>query len=300
MSIFYGIIIPIKMSEDVTIKMKIDFHIHAFPDEIAHRAIDSIGKRVDTFDGRVKIHPVTDGTITEAREHLVQYGVDAGVLLPIATRPGQQRNVNDWAARQNHGRVISFGSVHPRDPEALSELDRIVALGLKGIKLHPDYQDFFVDDPYLYPVYEKIEDLGLPIVFHAGQDPYSPAVIHGKPSAFAKIAKEFPRLQIVAAHMGGIGMYEESMEYIYTKNLPNLYVDTSMAHTYAEMSEIRLAIRMMGADHVLFASDMPWSSGQKAIANLENMGLKPDELEKIFYKNAMNLLQIPADRIGGE
>ena len=280
--------------------MKIDFHIHAFPDEIAERAVSGLAVTAGKYHGRARIKPVTDGTAAHTRQYLAEYGADAGVLMPIATKVGQQKRINDWAAEQNHGSIISFGSVHPMDPEAINELDRIWELGLKGVKLHPDYQGFFADDPAAFPVYEKIEELGLPLLFHAGVDPYSPNLVHGRPKAIAKVAKEFPRLTVVAAHLGGVGMYEESMEEIYLKDIPNLFVDTSMAYAYAEVGEIRHAIRMMGADKVLFATDMPWSDGKKAVSMLENMGLRDDELERIFYKNALRVLRIPVERIGGK
>lgn len=280
--------------------MKIDFHVHAFPDALAQRAITSLTETVEDYKGLARIAPITDGTAAQTRKRLEEFGVDAGVLMPIATRVGHQKHVNDWAAGENHGRIIAFGSVHPLDPEAPAELDRILRLGLKGVKLHPDYQGFFVDDPTVFPIYEKMEDLGLPVLFHAGQDPYSPNLVHGRPKAIAKVAREFPRLTIIAAHLGGVGMYEESMEYIYTQDIPNLFVDTSMAYAYAVQSEIRHAIRMIGADKVLFASDMPWSSGKKAIEHLEQMGFKDEELERIFYKNALRLLRVPIERIGGD
>lgn len=281
--------------------MRIDFHVHAFPDRIASKAIGQLSGRAAAYGDKVQIMPVTDGTIGEARRRLREYGTDAGVLMPIATTVGHQKHINDWAQEQNHGSIVSFGSVHPRDPEALSELERIRDIGLKGIKLHPDYQEFFVDDESVYPIYEKIEELGLPLLFHAGKDPYSPHVVHGKPQAIAKIAKEFPRLIIIAAHLGGSKVYEEALEYIYMQDIPNLYIDTSMSHIYADPADIRMAIRMMGADKVLYASDMPWSNGRKAADMLMQLGLKDEELEKIFYKNALRLLQIPEGRIiGGE
>jgi len=281
--------------------MRIDFHVHAFPDAIAPRAMSGLAERAEAFSGQMRISPVTDGTIGETRRRLREYGTDAGVLMPIATTPGHQKHVNDWAQEQNHGSIVSFGSVHPRDPQALSELERIRDIGLKGIKLHPDYQGFFVDDESVYPIYEKIQELGLPLLFHAGNDPYSPHVVHGRPQAIAKVAREFPQLTVVAAHLGGVKTYEESMEYIYTQDIPNLYVDTSMTHIYAEARDIRMAIRMMGADRVLYASDMPWSNGEKAAEALLQLGLKDEELEKIFYKNALRLLQVPEGRIiGGE
>ncbi|MCL2670312.1 MAG: amidohydrolase, partial [Syntrophaceae bacterium] len=139
----------------------IDFHVHAFPDSLAPRAMSAL-----TDHGGAD--PCSDGTIADLERILERSGVDYGVLLSIATNGSQMRNVNDFAISQNGGgRVIAFGSVYPFAAGALEELDRIAGAGLKGIKLHPDYQDFFVDDERLFPLYEKVSELGLILVFHA-------------------------------------------------------------------------------------------------------------------------------------
>ena len=67
-------------------------------------------------------------------------------------------------------RLIPFGSVFPHAPDALEELERIRDMGLVGVKFHPDYQGFFVDDEKMKPIYRKISQLGLITVFHAGKD----------------------------------------------------------------------------------------------------------------------------------
>lgn len=95
-------------------------------------------------------------------------GVDKGVFLSIATKPSQQKSINDFCASIASDTVIPFGSVHPDAPDWESEMERIVALGLKGIKLHPDYQDFDMDEPRVLPIFQKARDLGLCVVVHAG------------------------------------------------------------------------------------------------------------------------------------
>ena len=136
--------------------MRIDFHTHCFPDALAVKAVS----RLSHVSGGLLPH--TDGTVAGLRRSMVEGGVNASVVLHIATNPTQQKKVNDFAASIHNGvDIFSFGSVHPDAPDALEELERIKALGLPGVKLHPDYQGFAVDDERMKPIYRKISDLGL-------------------------------------------------------------------------------------------------------------------------------------------
>ena len=152
--------------------MLIDFHVHLFPDALAPRALEHLR-------GIAQSSTHTLGTVTDTLRAMDEANVDISVVQSIATNPGQQKNVNDFAAAIQGERLVCFGSVHPSAPDMVEELYRIRELGLKGIKLHPDYQAFYVDDPHLAPLYETAQALGLPILFHAGQDPVSPHGIHG-------------------------------------------------------------------------------------------------------------------------
>ena len=172
--------------------MIIDFHIHTFPDALAERAVKKLSETA-------KIPSYTDGTVTDTLRKMKQWKVDKGVFLNIATKPSQQRTINDRCLSMNDPRIIPFGSVHIDSEDRLEELERVKKLGMKGIKLHPDYQGFFFDDPRTYPVYERCADLGLIVVIHAGSDPVSPGVIHADPQAIARVLDRFPRLILVAA-----------------------------------------------------------------------------------------------------
>ena len=127
--------------------MIIDFHVHTFPDKIAPKAVGKLA----VISG---ITPFTDGTVGDTIAKMDVIGIDVSVCLNIATRPGQERTINDTAARlftESGGRLVGFGSVHPDSPDAVEELSRCKEIGLKGIKLHPDYEGFMVDDAKLWP-----------------------------------------------------------------------------------------------------------------------------------------------------
>ena len=145
--------------------MLFDFHTHAFPEAIAPRAMQNLSYAA----GGLK--PQTEGTAASLKERMQCDGVDMAVVLSIATNPAQQTKVNDFAISLNEDPALfAFGSVHPEAPNALEELERIHAAGLKGVKFHPEYQSFYADDEKMKPIYRKISQLGLITLFHAGQD----------------------------------------------------------------------------------------------------------------------------------
>ena len=121
--------------------MIIDAHVHTFPENIAEKALH----RLESISGLTR---VTDGTAAGTAAYMKKMKIDKFVNLNIATAPGQQHTINTVAAENNkkYPDMISLGSVHPENPEAVDELRRIKELSLKGIKLHPDYQDFFIDE----------------------------------------------------------------------------------------------------------------------------------------------------------
>ena len=181
--------------------MYIDFHIHAYADEIADRAVQ---KLKDTANCNV----YTNGRIDDTRQKLKEWGIDYGVLLPVATKPTQQTTINNWAKEQNHGNIISFGTVHPDSDELYSELERISSLGLHGVKLHPDYQGHFMFEPCMQRIYEKCGELGLPVILHMGYDPISTMTFHAMPADLAEMAKKYPDCTFIGAHMGGMANWE--------------------------------------------------------------------------------------------
>ncbi|MBC8584614.1 amidohydrolase family protein [Youxingia wuxianensis] len=264
--------------------MLIDFHTHAFPDKLAGKTLPMLSKT----SGGAPYY--TDGTENGTRTKLDAWGVDLAVVLHIATRDGQQQTINNWAKSIQHGKLLCFGTIFPDGADAIDELYRVKELGFYGVKLHPDYQKFFVKEEKYFPIYETLAKLELPLTFHTGWDPVSPDVVHAPPKDVALVAKAFPNLTIIAAHMGGLNRYDESEKYL--AGIPNVYLDTAMSSVYCNPEQFERLIRKHGIDRVLFATDCPWSTPEAELALLNRTGLTKEEKEKIMYKNACRLLKL--------
>ncbi len=260
-----------------------DTHTHAFPDAIAVGAMELLSQKA----GIPHYH---DGSHAGLCAYERRGGADGFLLLPIATKPGQARSVNQWAADRADGQMQAFGSVHPDGQDLGDELDRIVDSGLLGIKLHPEYQQFFVDDERIMPMYEAIFRRGLPIVFHMGVDLGYPPPVHGTPQGLAKVCDRFPEARIVAAHMGGYRMEDEALAQLAGRR--NLWMDTAyVADKMDPVALVKLA-RAHGTDRVLFATDAPWVGFDSALQGVLKAGFTDAELGDVLYGNAAALLGI--------
>lgn len=263
--------------------MLIDFHVHMFPDALAAKALPNLA-------AICKSPCHADGTVSGTKAMLEGWGVTGAAVMNIATKPRQQTNINNWAAEvQKDPYFFCFGSVHPDAEDAVEEVARIKALGLHGIKLHPDYQNFFVEERRMFPLYEAIAEAGLPVTFHAGRDPLSPSLIHAKSHMLAHVARSFPKLVIIAAHMGGMTTSEEAAQCL--AGLDNVYFDTAVASKTCSQKHMKLLIEKHGAERILFASDCPWSRSTDELEFLQTLGLSSGDLDRILYQNALELLR---------
>lgn len=265
--------------------MVIDFHVHAFNPKIAEKAVGKLAEIA-------KIQPYTNGFVEQTIKRFDEWGVDQGVLLPIATKPSQHRIINDWAVEQDRKRLVSFGSVHPFGEDAIDELTNIKNAGLHGVKLHPDYQGFMVDDERLEPLYEEIERLGLPVVFHAGFDCISPDLIHCPPERSINVCKRHKHMKIVLAHLGGNQRWQDVYDILAGSD-GELYFDTSFTMECPDELMEKI-INKHGADRILFASDCPWESGKKIKEKIMSLRISDDKKEDIIGNNALRLLGMKA------
>lgn len=264
--------------------MIIDFHMHLFPDAIAPKALAGLAHTC----GMV---PRGAGTVADTLDILDRCDVDAGVIEHIATRPGQTESVNKFAQQIQSDRLICMGSVYPTDPGAAQWVGRIREMGLHGLKLHPDYQDYRADDRAAYPVYEQAQTLGLPIVFHAGYDPLSPKLIHTTPAMLRRITADFPRLQVVAAHMGGMECRLEALETLC--GIPNLYFDTALcAEGFMAPALLQEMIARHGYERVLLGSDCPWHLPENEMRLIDSLSIPTIQKENILGDNAARLLRL--------
>lgn len=263
--------------------MLIDVHTHAWNDRLAKGAVASLAERAH-------ITPYGDGTVADARALMARQGVSRFCVLSIAVSPRTERHVNDFAVSLlAYPEIIPFGSVHPDSENALSELDRLRAAGIRGVKFHNEYQDFYADDEKAFPLYEKCAEDGIVMLFHAGADwGFSPPYKAG-PERIARIQKTFPRAKIIAAHLGGMDMTEEAVRHLAGTGA---YADTAFSVKFASAEQIRRVTDAFGADRVLFGTDFPWTTPEHTLAQLKGAGLSAEELEKITHRNAETLFGV--------
>lgn len=263
--------------------MLIDFHTHAFPERIAARAIAKL-----SFEGGGLV-PQTDGTAASLKAEMKKDGVDISVVHSIATNPKQQHSVNDFAIELNRDPAfVVFGSVHPDAPDALEELERIHDAGLKGVKLHPEYQCFYADDERMKPIYRKISELGLITLFHAGYDYGFPPPYHAMPEHLLR-AKNWLDSPMVAAHWGGLDCALQVLDTLCTEDI---YFDLSFGYSCLPKPLAQQIVDRHGPEKLLFGSDMPWHRPTWELQLLNSLELSEEDREKIRWKNAAKLLKL--------
>lgn len=261
----------------------IDFHVHCFPDELAKRAIPKLEKTAGMTAS-------FDGTLSSLKSSMKRAGISFSVIQSIATKPSQTRIINDWsAAIQNSGQIIAFGSIHPDYDNWKDELRRIKDLGLKGIKYHPDYQNFYVDEKGMFPIYEEIFKLNLILLFHAGVDIGLAGPSHCTPKRLLNVLKSCPGGKIVAAHMGGFRYWDDVLECLIGEDV---FFDTSYGIGWMSDARAENIISNHGYQKILFATDTPWSYQKEEVAKFKKLGLKKNVEKAILGENASRLLSI--------
>lgn len=263
--------------------MIIDFHTHCFPDGLAVKAVPALAVKAN-------IPAMVSGTVSDLKSSMLTNGINYSVLLNIATKPSQTEKINDWAAQIQQGSIISFGSIHPLYENWKNELKRIKNLGLKGIKFHPEYQDFYADDKALYPIYEYAFELGLIIAFHAGEDLGFKPPFHCTPDRLDNLITHFEGGKIIAAHMGGYNYWDEVEKHLVGKDI---YFDTSYAVGIMDNEQAKRIIQNHGYKKILFGTDSPWRDQGWSVRSIKDLCLGQEIEEAIFYKNASDLLKIP-------
>ncbi|HON09596.1 MAG: amidohydrolase family protein [Fibrobacter sp.] len=259
----------------------IDFHTHIFPDELAPRAISVL------LANSKESRNYTNGTYKELQKSMQTNGISTSVLLPVATKPSQVTTINRSCLDLKGNGTVPFGSLHPETKNIEEEISFLLKAGIPGVKFHPEYQDFYVDDPSYFGIYEQISAAGLIAVFHTGKDPGPFTCDHCLPDALARVHRNFPRLRIVAAHMGGWRVWDDVRKYLC--GLP-IYFDTSaVCHLLPPDDFVKLA-RKHGIERVLFGSDSPWFDQGESRRWIEELALTDSEKEMILSKNTQRLL----------
>lgn len=257
----------------------IDFHAHVWPDAVAPRAVAKLAA-----DGVVR--PFCDGTLAGLADAMARAGVARSVLQPVATKPSQVRSINDWSAALSDERFVAFGAMHPDFEDPAAEIARMRALGLRGLKLHPEYQGFAPDERRMRPIYEAALAHGMIILFHAGADAVIPSV-RGTARAFARVLDAFPGLTVVLAHMGG---YEQPAEVLRLLAGRDVWFDTAYTSGLMSDADFLALVRAHGAGRILFGSDTPWADPAAEVARLRALDLPSADVAAILGGNAERLL----------
>lgn len=265
--------------------MIIDFHTHIWPEKIATRAVESLVK------GSGGIYPpVSDGTLTGLLKNMEEWNIDYSVLQPVVTKESQVESTNLWVAEiqnQYKNQIVSFGGIWPHSENYKAQIDFVASLGLKGIKFHPEYQNFVVDEDRFLKIYDYALSKGLILIFHAGFDPAYPPPFKTSPVQFAKIADCMQGGIIVAAHLGGSQQWDLVEQDLCGKNI---YLDTAMGFDFYSQAQFLQIVDRHGADKVLFGTDSPWSSGKKELEKLYKLELLEESKNQIAGLNAKRIL----------
>ena len=278
--------------------MVIDIHTHTFPDKIALAAVDKLSD-----SGHIPYF--SNGTVSGLKNSMEKSGIDYSVVLPVATNPLKLSSMNDVSIELNgKDGLIYFGAVHPDAPDWYEELGRIANNGIKGIKIHPVYQDVDIDDIKFLRILDRAAELGLIVLMHAGDDIGFPGVVRCSPKMTANALKQVGNVKIILAHMGGWKNWQEVAE-----NLADTSAMLDTAFSLGEITpkddyyspdflnllkgkEFLSLINAFGSERVLFGTDSPWTDQKQSLEEIKKLPLGETDLDNILYLNAKKLLKL--------
>jgi predicted TIM-barrel fold metal-dependent hydrolase len=257
----------------------IDFHTHIFPDALAERALPKL-----TVKG---VSPVLNGKVSALLASMDAAGIETSVIANIATKPDQFDSIFAWSKAIASKRILPFASVHPDDPELEAHVEVASKVGFKGIKLHPYFQKFALDEPRLKPLYDVVEKSGLVLLVHCGFDVAFPRDRICDPARVRAVADKWPKLKIVAAHLGGWMDWDEAERWLIGRPV---VLDLAACFGYLDETRLRSLILRHPAEYLVFGSDSPWFDEKKSVENVRRLRLPAKLEEGILYNNAARLL----------
>ena len=258
----------------------IDFHTHVYPDAIAHKAAQSIRDFYEIGDTDL------DGTV----DLLLQSGKEAGIsryiILPVGLKPNGVSRINDFIYQQVqvHPEFTGFGTLHAGMDDLTEECERAMNLGLRGFKMHPDSQEFSIDDPRLFPAYEMLQGRA-PVILHMGDTRYD----HSHPRRLRHVLDLFPNLEVIAAHFGGYSMYETAYDLLHDKDC---IFDVSSSMMFMEEGIAEKYINIYGAERMAFGTDYPLWDPVAETKRFLQLKLTDEQFDQIGHKTVERILNL--------
>ncbi len=263
----------------------IDFHTHIFPDKIARSSIE-------VLENNSKTRAFLNGTVDDLDKSMEESGVTTSVILPVVTNPKQEDSILRFAdnINENYGlRIVSFGGIHPDESAYKEVLKRIKNMGMKGVKIHPQYQKTNINDIKYKRIVSYANELDLTVVTHAGIDIGIPDIDCASPQMSAELIDDVRPEKLVLAHAGGWKQWDAVEELIAGKR--KCFLDLSFSLGYIKEEQLIRIIKSHGADSVLFATDSPWSSQKSTLEKVKSLPFSKEEINKIIWSNAAGLLE---------
>lgn len=264
--------------------MRIDVHTHVWPDRIASIALDAMTKDLG-------FEAVAANTVDSLKAHMRESGVDKSVVLGLVERADQVKRANDWLISIQDDMVVPFGAMHPGLEDKAGEVRRLREAGIKGIKLHPVVNTFYPDDPQMFSVYEELGD-DMVLEIHSGKfpgvDPSQP--VYAAPERIMRVVDQFPRLKVMALHLGGFYMLDEAERELLGRE--NVFIDTTWPPSLKEVMPDTLSaiINKHGAHRVCFGTDFPLASQLADAEYIQSLELSSGEAAGILGDNAREFI----------
>lgn len=258
-----------------------DFHTHAFPDSLAERAIRRLQE--DNFSAKA----VLDGRVSSLLASMDRAGIGRSVICSIATKPDQFDKIVGWCRTVASPRLVPLASIHPADPDAAGKVIRVSEAGLKGIKLHPYYQKFVLDDPALLPFFRELARQRLWVVCHTGFDVGFPRDRICDPARVRNLLDRVPDLRLITTHTGGWQDWSAVRRLLLGRPI---YMEISYTLCVLPREDARDLLQSHTPGYLLFGTDSPWRDQSESLQLLRDLGLPPALERAILETNASLLL----------
>ena len=270
-----------KVNADVKNYRIIDSHCHIYPDKIAEKASENTGHFYE-------LPSSLDGKISTLIEHGKKAGIEHFIVQSVATTPKQVSSINNFIAESvavSEGHFTGLGTLHPDSADMEADVNELLALGLKGVKIHPDIQRVAIDDPRMCKMYELCEGR-LPMLMHTGDYRYD----FSNPNRVIPILEQYPNLTVIGAHFGGWSIWEEATAKL--SKYGNFLVDCSSSLYAITPQTAKELIHIYGVERVLFGTDYPLWKPEDELDRFMQIELTEREREDIFFNNAKKLFSI--------